>query len=77
MAYSRWPMARNSEGLVFCHTLYADSLLSQVWLTCAGTRQHSSHDSPKSLRTLETAPIHSVQISSALQTSARTIDHAL
>lgn len=32
---------------------------------------------PESLRTLETAPIHSVQISSALQTLARTIDHAL
>jgi nicotinate phosphoribosyltransferase len=32
---------------------------------------------PESLRTLGTAPIHSVQISSALQTLARTIDHAL
>ncbi|MBH0206409.1 MAG: nicotinate phosphoribosyltransferase [Nitrospira sp.] len=32
---------------------------------------------PESLRTLGAAPIHSVQISSALQTLARTIDHAL
>ncbi len=32
---------------------------------------------PESLRTLGAAPIHSVEISSALQTLARTIDHAL
>jgi hypothetical protein len=32
---------------------------------------------PKSLHTLGTAPMHAVELSSALQTLARTIDHAL
>lgn len=35
MAYSRWPMVRSSERLVFCHKLYAIShtLLSPMRYT--------------------------------------------
>ena len=32
---------------------------------------------PKSLHTLGTAPMHAIELSSALQRLARTIDHAL
>lgn len=58
-------MVRNSEGLVFCHTLYAASFPPQVWLTYAGTRQRSSRDFPNPsvrMRRLQCMQLSSVRL---------------
>lgn len=68
------------DGEPLLHPVIKDGRRLASSPSLADLRRHTAAQLarlPESLRTLGTAPMHAVQISSALQTLAQTIDHAL